>query len=118
MAKIIDVVRFQKWVQRRDDGGVHATPAECFNGGYDAGAREERLALILFLSELDDFTEGLVGSLREAIRRGEHHQQGGSVESPASAERKMGGDICKECSGGALEISHMYEDMCPHYKGD
>ncbi len=35
-------------------------------------------------------------------------------------ERKLGGDICEACSSAGpeltLDVSHMYEDMCPHYK--
>lgn len=35
-----DVEHFQKWVRTRPDGGVHASPADCFNAGRAIGSQE------------------------------------------------------------------------------
>ena len=38
----------------------------------DTAVQDERDALVQYLTDLDDFTESIVGGLREAIKRGEH----------------------------------------------
>lgn len=57
--------------------GLHLwVPVVCkaarIQAAIDTAVQAEREALILFLSDLDDFTESIVGGLREAIQRGDH----------------------------------------------